>query len=202
MQAFKQLLQSLGVDLIQLLALILGVTEVLLARANKVWLYPAGISAILLSMYSLFQAQLYAECSLNLYYLVMSIYGWIYWTRRQMGEEVKVANASTSEWYVALSIVFGGWVLLYVLLTQFTPSDVPSWDAIVSSTGWAGMWLLAKRKVENWLFLNVSNALAIPLLIQKELHMLAILTAILFAVACIGYFDWRKIANQKTAIIS
>lgn len=202
MQTFKQLLQSLGVDLIQFFALVLGVTEVLLARANKVWLYPAGISAIVLSMYSLFHAQLYAECSLNFYYLVMSIYGWIYWTRRQGGEEVKVTSASTTEWRVAIIIVFGGWILLYVLLTQFTPSDVPSWDAIVSSTGWAGMWLLAKRKVENWLFLNVSNALAIPLLIQKELHMLAILTAILFVVACIGYFDWRKIASKQTTIAS
>lgn len=202
MQAFNQLLQSLGVDLIQFLALVLGVTEVLLARANKVWLYPTGISAILLSMYSLFHAQLYAECSLNLYYLIMSIYGWMYWTRRQGEEGVQVTKADTTEWRVALLIVFGGWILLYYLLTEFTPSDVPAWDAIVSSAGWAGMWLLAKRKVENWIFLNVSNALAIPLLVQKELHMLALLTSILFIVACVGYFDWRKIASKQTTIAS
>src|SRR6478609_2665760 len=83
MSTVKQLLQYLTIDLIQLMALILGVVEVLLAKANNVWLYPAGISAVILSIYSLFHAQLYAECLLNFYYLIMSIYGWMYWLTKK-----------------------------------------------------------------------------------------------------------------------
>jgi nicotinamide mononucleotide transporter len=96
-----------------------------------------------------------------------------------------------------MGIVFLGWGILYVTLVSFTKSDVPGWDAWVSSTAWAGMWLLAKRKVENWLLLNISNAFAIPLLFMKDLPLFAVLTIILFLVACKGYFDWMKKARNN-----
>lgn len=192
------MLDYLKIDLIQLAALVFGVSEVLLARANKVWLYPAGITAILLSIYSLLKVQLYAECMLHLYYLVMSIYGWRYWTASNGHNAVVISVATKKEWYITGGIVFGAWLTLYWFLTMFTPSDVPAWDAWVSATGWAGMWLLARRKVENWVLLNVSNAFAIPLLMYKELYAFAALTAFLFAVACKGYFDWARIARETS----
>jgi nicotinamide mononucleotide transporter len=199
MQDLKSLLDSLHIDLLQAAVLVLGVSEVLLARANNVWLYPTGIAAIVLSIYSLFTVQLYGECMLHLYYLIMSIYGWRYWLSKRDNKVVEVTHASRQDWIVVLTIVFGGWLVLYFFLLWFTPSEVPLWDAVVSATGWAGMWLLARRKVENWILLNISNALAIPLLFQKELPLFAVLTIFLFVVACIGYFDWRKIASKKQA---
>jgi len=75
---------------------------------------------------------------------------------------------------------------------------VPAWDAWVSATAWAGMWLLAKRKVENWILLNISNAFAVPLLLYKSLPLYAVLTVILFVVACFGYFDWRRIFRNAS----
>ena len=89
-------------------------------------------------------------------------------------------------------------MILFLFLTSFTDSQVPAWDAWVSATGWAGMWLLARRKIENWLLLNISNAFAIPLLFNKGLPMLALLTVFLFIVACKGYFDWLKKAREQT----
>ena len=103
----------------------------------------------------------------------------ITWTRRR-------------EWLVVAAIVIGGFVLGYELLSRFTPSTVPVWDAWVSATAWAGTWLLARRKIENWILLNVSNIFAIPLLFYKQLPMFAALTVFLFIVAVFGYFDWRK----------
>jgi nicotinamide mononucleotide transporter len=184
-------------DIVQLGALVLGLAEVLLARANNVWLYPTGIASILLSIYSLLSAHLYADCLLHGYYLVMSIYGWIYWTMRRNDGPVRVSFNNTTEWWITIVISLGGWGLLYLFLIAATPSTTPVWDAWVSSTGCAGMWLLARRKVENWIVLNVSNAFAIPLLIYKDLKLLAILTAFFFIVACIGYVDWRKIAHEN-----
>jgi nicotinamide mononucleotide transporter len=194
------MLESLNIDLIQCIVLVLGVAEVLLARANSVWLYPTGIAAIVLSVYSLFGAQLYAECALNVYYLSMSIYGWYYWLTKKNNQPVSVTLASRSEWYIAAGIIVFGWVGLYLILDKFTDSNVAAWDAWVSSTGWAGMWLLARRKVENWIVLNISNAFAIPLLFYKELPLYAVLTTFLFIVACKGYFDWMKIAKQNSPL--
>ncbi|HWJ29625.1 MAG TPA: nicotinamide mononucleotide transporter family protein, partial [Flavisolibacter sp.] len=90
-------------------------------------------------------------------------------------------------------------LLLYILLKNYTPSSVPVWDAWVSATAWAGMWLLAKRKVENWILLNISNAFAIPLLFYKALPLFAILTLFLFIVAILGYKEWRQIAKSEVA---
>lgn len=179
------------------LAVIFGVAEVLLARANKVWLYPTGIAATLISVYLLLQVALYAECLLNGYYVVMSIYGWYHWIKKRGQPAVKVAYANRREWIITLLIVFTGWGILYLLLVNFTSSTVPVWDAWVSSTAWAGMWLLARRKIENWVLLNVSNLFAIPLLYHKNLVMFAVLTLILFIVAIFGYYDWRKIILKE-----
>jgi nicotinamide mononucleotide transporter len=185
------------IDIIQCAVLILGVSEVLLARANSIWLYPTGIAAIVLSIFSLFTAHLYAECLLHLYYLVMSIYGWWYWASKREGTSIPITFSSQKEWYITISITMGGWIILFLFLTHLTDSDVPVWDAGVSATGWAGMWLLAKRKTENWIVLNISNAFAIPLLFYKGLPLMALLTLFLFIIACVGYVDWLKIARRE-----
>jgi nicotinamide mononucleotide transporter len=198
MHYWRELLDYVGSNVLQCAALILGVSEVLLARANNIWLYPTGIAAVVLSMYSLFEVQLYGECILHLYYFVVSIYGWMYWKGKQNNNTVNVSHTSRQEWVVTLGIVLGGWLLLYFFLDTFTDSQVPIWDGWVSATGWAGMWLLARRKVENWILLNISNAFAIPLLFSKGLPLFAILTLFLFVVACKGYFDWLKIARNES----
>ncbi|MFD0795523.1 nicotinamide riboside transporter PnuC [Mucilaginibacter litoreus] len=187
--------QLKATTLLEWFAVILGVAEVLLARANKVWLYPTGIAATLISIYLLWIAALYAECLLNGYYVVMSVYGWYHWVKKRNEPEVKVTFTTRKERVVTLLIVFAGWGILYLLLAHYTPSTVPVWDAWVSSTAWAGMWLLARRKVENWLLLNLSNLFAIPLLFHKHLAMFSVLTLILFIVAIFGYYDWRRIAK-------
>jgi nicotinamide mononucleotide transporter len=172
-----------------------GVAEVLLARKNNILLYPAGIIGIVLSVYLLVDVKLFAEAALNIYYLVMSVYGWAYWIKKRGEPAVKISYSTQKEWIITLAISLGGWLMLYLILKYFTPSDVPVWDASVSSTAWAGMWLLARRKVENWILLNISNLFAIPLLFHKQLALFACLTIFLFIVAVFGYFDWRTRAE-------
>jgi nicotinamide mononucleotide transporter len=186
------------VDAIQLAVLVLGVSEVFLARANSIYLYPAGIGATILAIYSLYTVGLYAECLLHGYYLVMSFYGWWYWTTKKNQKPVSITLSTRHDWIVTVAIVFVGFGILYFFLSFFTDSEVPVWDGWVSATGWAGMWLLARRKVENWILLNISNLFAIPLLFYKSLPMLGLLTIVLFVVACFGYIDWLKIARKNS----
>jgi nicotinamide mononucleotide transporter len=184
-------------DVIQWIAVLLGVAELLLAKANKIWLYPTGIAGILLSAFILFESGLYAECLLNGYYLVMSAYGWWYWIKKRNQPPIKITYSTRKDWWVVAGIVIIGFFILYYSLKTFTPSTVPVWDAWVSATAWAGMWLLAKRKVENWILLNISNIFAIPLLIYKQLPLFAALTLFLFIVAIFGFFEWKKILRQE-----
>jgi len=181
-------------DLLQWVAVSLGVAEVLFARANKIWLYPTGIVSTLLSIYILYVAGLFADSFLNGYYVVMSVYGWWYWVKKKDLPPVKITFCDRGDWIRVLGIVVVSFVVQAVLLARYTSSTVPYWDAWVSATAWGGMWLLAKRKVENWMLLNISNAFAVPLLMYKQLPLYAALTVFLFIVAVFGYFDWRKVA--------
>jgi len=189
--------QLLETGWLQWMAVILGVAEVLFARVNNIWLYPTGIVGTLLSIYILLQAGLFADSLLNGYYVAMSIYGWWYWVKKNDAPPVKITRCTQQDWLVVTFISIGGFVLLAAALKYFTPSTVPYWDAWVSATAWAGMWLLAKRKTENWLLLNISNAFAIPLLFYKQLPMFAVLTVFLFIIAVQGYFEWVNIAQQQ-----
>ncbi len=194
---WKQVRQT---DLLQWIGVVFGVVEVLLARVNNVWLYPAGLISISVTVYIFYHSGLYAESLLNVYYFVMSIYGWRYWlSRRGMNSQPKVGYATSAEWKVTAGIVVAGFACIYYALENYTNSSVPAWDAWVTVTAWAGMWLLAKRKVENWIFLNISNAFAIPLLFYKQLPLYGLLTVILFIVAVQGYFKWKNLIKlQKT----
>jgi nicotinamide mononucleotide transporter len=185
--------QLKATSFLEWIAVTFGVAEVLLARKNKVWLYPVGIVSILTSSFLLLETKLYAETALNTYYLVMSIYGWAIWKAKKQSGALKITKSNKIEFIITLAIAILGWAFLYLILKNFTDSDVPIMDSFVSSTAWAGMWLLAKRKLENWIWLNISNLVAIPLLFHKNLIMFALLTIFLFIIAIFGYFDWKKI---------
>src|SRR5690606_26828143 len=122
------------------------------------------------------------------------------WLHKKSQPVVKVSWTNRKEMITAFSIVIVSFIVLYLFLLKFTNSDVPFEDALVASTAWAGMWLLAKRKIENWIFLNISNFIAIPLLIYKGLPMMAMLTLFLFIVAIFGFLDWRKIYRNEPSI--
>lgn len=173
-----------------------GVLQVWFSRQNKSINYIFGIIGILISVYVLFHAKLYAEILLHLYYLIMSIYGWIYW-KYSRDVAVPITHCEPKEWWIVGGICALGFLLFYFGLVHLTDSDVPLWDSAVSCTAWAGMWLLAKRKVENWILLNISNLMAIPLLIHKGLFLYSGLTLFLFVMAFSGYFNWRRIISEE-----
>ena len=85
-----------------------------------------------------------------------------------------------------------------MLFPSYKASDVAVWDAFISATAWVGMWLLAKRRLENWVVLNISNIVAIPIYLYKEMPFTAALTLFLFIVAIFGYFEWKKIYTMQS----
>lgn len=182
---------------LQGLGTLFGIVQVVLARQNNIHNYLFGIVAILMSMWVLYQSALYADILLHLYYLVMSIYGWIYWKYGKQQAEAPITRSSKDEHWKALGIVVGCFGLMCYWLSFHTDSDVPIWDAVVSAFAWAGMWLMAKRKLENWIYLNISNIISIPLLVYKELYIYAAMTGFLFIMGTSGYLKWRKLMKYE-----
>lgn len=187
---------------LEMIAVVFGIVQVLLATKNHVLLYPAGIISTTIFIYLYIDVKLYAESLLSLYYLVMSIYGWLRWNKNHENMSASAISYNDKrDWLITISIVTISFALMYFVLSTYTDSDVPFWDAVVSAFAWAGMWLLAKHKIENWILLNISNIIAIPLLVYKGIPLTALLTLILFTVAVFGYFKWRKLYKEghKTA---
>lgn len=185
---------------LEAIAVLFGVLSVLCSRQNSVWVYPTGLVSTGIYTYMLAQQhfKLYAESALNAYYFIMSVYGWYYWMKKDAAkQETAITRMDKREFGIASAIAVIGWAVIYTLLRNFSDSDVPVLDAFVSATACAGMWLLAKRKVENWIFLNISNFVAVPLLFYKHLALTALLTIFLFIVAVTGYFHWLKIYRRQ-----
>lgn len=159
-----------------------------MARYNIRFNFIAGIVSTLLYIYVFYSYGLFAESMLNVYYLLISIGGLLYW---QSNEHV-ISHWTNKEKQITASIMLAGTLLLFFILKQYTGSTVPFFDAIVSAVAWAGSWLLMRRKLENWLVLNVSNVMALPLLWYKGLSLTALLTLIYIYVAIQGYFAWKK----------
>lgn len=179
------------------LGVFFSMIQVVLASRNNSNNYLFGIAGISLTLYVMITAKLYAEFTLNLYYLAMSIYGWLYWKYGKQQEEAKISRANTTDKWIVLGIVSATFGLFWFFLTRYTDSDVPIWDSLVSAFAWAGMWLMAKRKVENWILLNISNLISIPLMVHKNLYLYAGLTVFLFVVAVLGYIKWNRILKEE-----
>ncbi|WHT38950.1 MULTISPECIES: nicotinamide riboside transporter PnuC [Myroides] len=182
------------------LGVLFSMIQVVLASRNNSNNYLFGIAGISLTLYVMITAKLYGEFTLNLYYLAMSIYGWLYWKYGKQKEETKISTTNGQEKLITVGIVSFTFGLFWFFLTHYTDSDVPIWDSLVSAFAWAGMWLMAKRKVENWILLNISNLISVPLMIHKDLYLYAGLTVFLFIVAVLGYIQWSKILKEQVYV--
>lgn len=187
--------------MLQYIGVFFGILQVWYSKENKPINYLFGIVSVICNMYVLFHSKLYAETLLNLYYLMMSIYGWWFWLFGNSSENAKEAPITYSnmkDYLISIGIVIGTFCIFYFGLYHISDSDVPIWDASVAAFAWAGMWLLAKRKMENWIALNISNALAIPLMVHKDLNVFAVFYSFLFIMAIWGYLNWRKIIKIES----
>ena len=182
---------------LETIAMTFGILSVYFSIKKNIWVYPTGIISTVLYVYILFVFGLLGDMMINFYYTVMSIYGWLYWKFGKRKSETAISETTNQEKVITAGIVMGTFSLFWLFLTNFTDSDVPILDSLVSAFAWAGMWLMARRKIENWLLLNISNIIAIPLLIHKDLYLYAVLTIFLFIIAIFGYLEWRKIIKKR-----
>lgn len=171
--------------------------QVWLALKNKSLNFYFGILSVTLYIWLFFTSGLYAESVLNVYYLVVSIAGIFLWRTKSA---LPIQKTTGKDWQKATFIFVMSWVLMAWVLQQFTQSTVPIADAFVSASAWAGTWLMIHRRLENWIILNISNLIAIPLQWYKGMELTALLTVIYFIIALRGYWRWRKLSIESTTL--
>ena len=172
------------------------VASVWYAKKNNVWVYPTGIIGVLLASYIYFfisTPPLYADGMLNVYYFVMSIYGWYNWALKSESQyiyPISWCNKKELNFGVILFLLF--WVAIYFILIKLTNSNTPVLDSLVSSTAVTSMWWMAKRKMENWIAWIISNLVAIPLNFYKGFILFTLMYVLFLALAVSGYKEWKS----------
>jgi nicotinamide mononucleotide transporter len=181
---------------------ILQIASVWYAKKNKVLVYPTGIIGVLLASYIYFfisNPPLYADAVLNIYYFVMSIYGWYNWVqKKENGYTYPISWCDKNELKFGVSVFLFFWAAIYFLLIKITNSNTPVLDSLVSSTAVTSMWWMAKRKMENWIAWMVSNLVAIPLNFYKGFMLFTLMYILFLALAVSGYKEWKtKIRTES-----
>ena len=181
---------------LELLATITGVASVIFAILRRIWVYPVGIISTGLYTYLLFQWGLYGDMLINAYYTIMSLYGW--WAWLQVEEFVEKENLNQNYVLTQVLICLIGGFILVVSIYYFKYDSIQNipfinWiDAFCTSLFLVAMFLMARKRVENWLFWILGNALAIYLFYIKGYTITSIQYCVFLILAIIGWFVWRK----------
>ncbi len=194
---FQKLIEGLHqTTWLEFAAVIFGIASVLYSRKENILVYPTGIiNTVMYTWFCFGWWGLYAEGSLNFYYTVMSIYGWVLWAKKKndgTGHKLGITKSSMKEWVIALVFFAVCYVVLYVVLKNYTNSTVPFADAFASASAYTGMWLMAKKKIENWIWWIVTNLASIPLYFIKGAVFTSFQYLVFLILAVLGYLAWQK----------
>jgi nicotinamide mononucleotide transporter len=189
---------------VEMVAVISGIISVWFSRKESIWVYPTGLINTILFIYISVKGHLLGEASVNLYYTIMSLYGWWLWTRKDQisGDRIlQITTNDSKDWQfqllffgIAYGILFGG---LTWAKASFAPEAIPWADAFASATAYTGMWGMAKKKVASWYWWIATNLASIPLYFVKGYMFTAVQFMILLLLAIAGLISWQKKARQR-----
>ena len=185
---------------LELVAVVLGLVSVWFAKQDNILVYPSGMISTGIFVYLLLQAGLIGDFMINAYYFIMSIYGWYFWTRRKEGKiEHPIARMNSKEkrvWFILFMIILlfvGG---IYILFDKWKDWSAPL-DTFTTALFFVGMWLMAKRKIENWTLWIIGDCIVVPLFAYRGLWMLSLQYLIFTILAIMAYLEWKRTLQQK-----
>jgi nicotinamide mononucleotide transporter len=185
---------------LEVTAIVFGLLSVWFAKKDNIWVFPTGIINTIIYTYLLWKWSLLGDMMINFYYAVMSIYGWYHWTRKKgdvAAFPISTMSLPEKKWSLAiflLTVVFV--VAVYTFFGKFThwTSYV---DTLVTGIFFVGMWLMARRKIENWILWIVGDIISIPMYFTKGLTFTSIQYLIFTIIAIYGYLEWKRTLQQK-----
>ena len=185
---------------LEAVAAILGIASVWYARRENILVYPTGIVSVLIYVYICFFSRLYADAGINFFYFLMSVYGWYNWTR-STGDSghLEISINSKNQQIAGIVLTFVSyWAILGIIWifnrddSVYMTSYVPWVDSFTTSVFLVGMLLMARKKVENWVYWIIGNVVSIPLYFVKGLAFTSFQYIVFLILAVLGYMEWRK----------
>ncbi|GAA3570648.1 nicotinamide riboside transporter PnuC [Snuella lapsa] len=188
---------------LEIIAVILGFLSVWYSKQNKVWVFPTGMLSTLIFVYLLLKWELLGDMMINAYYFVMSIYGWYVWTRKIDATHVTPISVISNQ-EKRLSLVIFAATLLFVYIVYKINGKWSDWvayvDTLTTAIFFVGMWLMAKRKIENWICWIIGDIISVPLYFYKGLVFTSFQYLGFTIIAIYGYIAWKKYINSNLQI--
>ncbi len=180
-------------SILEAIAVFFGILSVWYAKKENILVYPTGIVSVVIYIYICFFAKLYADMGINFVYFVMSIYGWYMWSRKDAYKTVlPIRWCTRKDHLISAGMLIGFFIPLSYFLSNYTDSNVPIIDSTTTSIFIVGMWLMARKKVENWIYWIIGDVISIPLYFYKDLALTSIQFTVFLVLAIMGFIEWRK----------
>jgi nicotinamide mononucleotide transporter len=186
---------------LEVIAVLFGFLSVWYAKQNNIWVFPTGLISTAIFVYLLYKWELLGDMMINAYYFAMSIYGWYIWTRKTNNSPTPIARTTLREKIVSLLIFVA--TLIFVCAVYKWADKWTSWvayvDTLTTAIFFVGMWLMARRKIENWTFWIIGDVISVPLYLHKGLTFTSFQYFVFTAIAIFGYLAWKKNLNKPQA---
>ena len=193
---FEQYSSYAVLDIVlEITAVLFGFASVWYSKQNNILVFPTGLISTSIFVYLLFKWQLLGDMMINGYYFVMSLYGWYIWTRKVDTENVTpISRVTKSEQIIGVVIFTLTLVFVYKVYQFFDmwTNCVAYVDTLTTALFFVGMWLMAKRKIENWYFWIVADIISVPLYLYKGLTFTSIQYFGFTILAIFGFLAWKK----------
>ncbi|MFZ9261754.1 MAG: nicotinamide riboside transporter PnuC [Chitinophagaceae bacterium] len=189
-------------QLLEIIAILSGIISVWFSRKENIWVYPSGLIGTALYVFISIEGDLYGEATVNLYYTIMSIYGWYNWLRKDTALKpiVHIRFSNKHDWRNQIIFFIATYCIIYTSLyfikQYFNPGAIPWADALASASAFTAMWLMTRKKVESWIWWIITNLASIPLYYVKGYTFTSVYYSILLLMAIAGFIEWRKKANE------
>ncbi len=185
---------------LEIIAVIFGFLSVWFSKQNNILVFPTGMISTAIFVYLLLKWTLLGDMMINAYYFIMSIYGWYIWTRKVDATHVTPISYTTKKEHLYSVVIFvATLVFVYIVYKSFDKWN--DWTAIAdtftTAVFFVGMWLMAKRKIENWLYWIVGDIISVPLYFYKGFTFTSFQYLIFTLIAIFGYFAWKKHLNNN-----
>lgn len=190
----------LNTTILEIIAVTFGLLSVWYAKKEDIKVYPTGIISVIIYVYICVGVKLYADMGINFVYFVMSIYGWYMWTRKDENKKMlPISFCSRKEHLINIAVFVFFFILLAYTLSNYTDSNVPYLDSFTTAIFIVAMWLMAQKKIENWIAWIIGDVVSIPLYLYKGLVLTSFQFTVFLIIAILGYIAWKQ-KYQKALI--
>ena len=180
---------------LEIIGTLVGLVYLWLEYKASIYLWIASIIMPAIYIFVYYEAGLYADFGINIYYLGAAVYGWCVWKYGNASdnrEELPITHMPKRSWIKAASMYVIAQLGIAWILLAFTDSNVPWWDAFTTALSVVGMWMLARKYIEQWWVWIVVDVVCVGLYIYKDLHFTAALYAFYAIIAFFGYRKWKQ----------